>query len=276
MYKIELLLIFIFLLLIIKIIFKNNIENLDNLEKLKILYIIGVENSNRNIRLIKNNFEKIKNFNEISWCFLHFDGSNDLWEKEEWYNKLNPIKFVKKGCKAQQWNNITPLITEDYDYLWFSDGDVGLENFDWNLYKKMLIERKPLLSQPGVLPVNDGKRASDWQHLNCYTSNKDNITDIGKKNIECMSPFISCKIWPIIYEKIQNMDRRSIWELEKFFNNLVQNLDNTKYVNFISPIVHHDFRNLQKDDSLQCIRGMLSSPDPDNYDLKLENIKKLI
>ena len=264
------------LLLILKFTNRNIIENLDNVEKLKILYIICVENSDRNIRLIKNNYEKLKNYDEISWCFLHFDGNNDLWKKEEWYNKLNRIKFVKKGCKANQWSNITPLITEYYDYLWFSDGDVGLENFEWNIYKKMLIEKQPLLSQPGVLPLEHGKRASDWQHLNCYTNNKDSIVDIGKKNIECMSPFINSKIWPIIYEKIENMDRRSMWELEKFFNNLVKNLDNTKYVNFMSPIVHHDFRNLQKDDSLKCIRAMLDSPDPNDYDLKLNNIKKLL
>jgi len=239
----------------------------------KILYIVGVENSYKNIELIRKNYNSLRYFNEIQWCFLHFDGENDLWKEELWYNKIsNKYKFIGKGCKVAQWGKIHPVIAQEYDYLWFSDGDIGLERFKWNIYRQMLIRYRPLLSQPAILPIYPGRRASDHRHLNWKKNMK-----IGKIHfVEVMSPFISTKIWPLIYEKIQLTDKRSIWDTEKFFNKLVDELHSIKYLNYLSPVIHHNFKNLQIDSSLECQRKFFYSPEPKNYYSKISYIAKKI
>lgn len=237
----------------------------------KVLYIVGVENSVRNVNLMRNNFKIIGNYSDIQWCFLHVDGNNSLWKKENWYNNIpNKYKFIKKGCKASQWKNIKPSFIKNYDYLWFNDGDIGLEKFNWKIYKKMLIKYKPLLSQPSILPKSENGRASDHEHLN-WKKNK----TINKINlVEVMSPFISTKIWPIIYEKLNLTDTRSIWETENFFNKVVKDCKESKYLNHLSPVIHYDFKNLQKNKILDCKRQLFISSDPNNYSLKIKNIIK--
>ena len=106
----------------------------------------------------------------------------------------------------------------------------------------MLIKYKPLLSQPSVLPKIKGGRASDQKYLNWEKGKS--IHKIHR--IEVMAPFISNKIWPIIYEKLELTDIRSIWEIEKFFNQIVTDCGSDRYLNHLSPIVHYDFRNLKK------------------------------
>lgn len=239
----------------------------------KILYIIGVENSVRNIKLMRNNFKIIGHIKEIQWCFLHVDGKNSLWKKENWYNNIqNKFKFIGKGCKAFQWRKITPKLSKEYDYLWFSDGDIGLEKFNWTKYKQMLNKYKPLLSQPSVLAKYKGGRASDHKYLNWKKGKS--IHKIH--NIEVMSPFISNKIWPIVYEKLGLTDIRSIWETEKFFNQVAKDCGSDKYINHLSPIVHYDFRNLKKNKSLDCRRKYFYSSNPNNYHSKIRNIVKKI
>ena len=184
------------------------------IKKLKVLYIIGVENSQRNVTLMKKNYDKLKIYDKITFCFNHFDGENTEWEKEDWYNNLNCIKNIGIGSKITQWLKITPDIAKNYDYLWFSDGDIGLKKFDWKIYESMLINMKPLLSQPAVIAGETG-RASDHKHL-CYTNKKKNSIYICKKNIEIMTPFISTKIWRLIYEKMKFTDKRSDWKQNIF------------------------------------------------------------
>ena len=50
-------------------------------------------------------------------------------------SRVNKYKFIGKGCKAFQWRKITPKFSKAYDYLWFSDGDIGLEKFNWKPIK---------------------------------------------------------------------------------------------------------------------------------------------
>ena len=121
---------------------------------------------------MKNNYKILKNINEITWCFNHFDGTNELWKTEDWYNNINGIKNIGIGSKITQWKKITPKISKQYDYLWFLDGDMGLEKFNWNRYYNMLVNLNPILSQPGILPAFKGGRASDWSHLNCSKKNQ--------------------------------------------------------------------------------------------------------
>ena len=262
----KLVIIFVLLYVLLK---NNNFTN----KFPKILYIVGVENSYKNIQLMKTNYNTLKYFNEIQWCFLHFDGKNDLWKEESWYNKIaNKYKFVGKGCKVSQWSKINPLIAKKYDYLWFSDGDIGLEKFKWNTYRLMLIKYKPLLSQPSILPLNVNGRASDHSFLNWKKNRK-----IGKVHfVEVMTPFISTKIWPLIFEKIKLTDKRSIWETENFFNKIVNDLHSTKYINYLSPVIHYNFKNLQNDKKLDCRRKYFYSPEPKNYYTKIAYLAKKI
>ena len=261
--------IFIIILVILYYYFnkQKNFEYFNN--NPKVLYIVGVENSIRNVDLMRNNFKIIGNINDIQWCFLHVDGNNSLWKKENWYNNIpNKYKFIGKGCKMEQWKKIKPSFVKNYDYLWFSDGDIGLEKFNWKIYKKMLITYKPLLSQPSMLPKFKGGRGSDHKYLN-WRKDK-TIQKIH--HIEIGTPFISTKIWPIIYEKIKLTDRRSVWETEKFFNKVSKDCGKDKYLNHLSPVIHYDFKNLQKDKSLDCRRKLFISSEPYHYSLKINNI----
>ena len=276
------LLIFILIIIIIcglVFINKNVLENYTYYKKninkkIKVLYIVGVEDSLKNVILMRNNYKKLKKYNEITWCFNHFDGTNKEWIKEAWYNNINCIKNIGIGSKITQWEKITPQISKQYDYLWFSDGDMGLEKFNWNNYREMLLNYNPILSQPGILPGKTG-RDSDHKHLSCTSENKNTI-QVCNKNIEIQTPFISTKIWNLIYEKIKLTDNRSCWETEDFFNKIADDLKNPKLINFISPLVHHDYRNLNKIKNIDARRQRFNSPEPDNYKAKILNIKKTI
>jgi len=252
---------------------------------MKILLILTVEDSVKNVKLITNNYKILQNDNEITWCFNHFDGTNKEWVKESWYKNLNCVKNIGIGSKITQWKKITPTISKSYDYLWFLDGDMGLEYFQWKSYYDMLVKTKPLLSQPGILPASEGGKASDWKHTCCTDENRNTIFECSKdkcskgkwyNGIENGTPFISTKIWDLIYEKMILTDPRSTWETVGFYNKIANDLNSPKLINFYSPVVHHDFRNLKKIKSVDAKRKLLISPDPDNYETKLLNLFSMI
>jgi len=247
---------------------------------MKVLLIITVEDSVKNVNLIRNNYKILQNYNEITWCFNHFDGTNKEWNKESWYNNMNCIKNIGIGSKITQWKKITPNISKLYDYLWFLDGDMGLENFNWNSYYNMLVKTNPILSQPGILPASEGEKASDWKHTCCTDKNRNTILKCSKdkwyNGIENGTPFISTKIWDLIYEKIILTDPRSTWETVLFYNKIANDLNSPKLINFFSPVVHHDFRNLNKIKSVDAKRELIISPDPDDYETKILNLFNII
>ena len=247
---------------------------------MKVLLIITVEDSVKNVNLIRNNYKILQNYSEITWCFNHFDGTNKEWNKESWYNNMNCIKNIGIGSKITQWKKITPNISKLYDYLWFLDGDMGLENFNWNSYYNMLVKTNPILSQPGILPASEGEKASDWKHTCCTDKNRNTILKCSKdkwyNGIENGTPFISTKIWDLIYEKMILTDPRSTWETVLFYNKIANDLNSPKLINFFSPVVHHDFRNLNKIKSVDAKRELIISPDPDDYETKILNLFNII
>ena len=119
---------------------------------MKILLIVTVEDSAKNVNLVKNNYKILENINEITWYFNHFDGTNKFWKKEDWYNNINCVKNLEIGSKITQWKKITLEISNQYDYLWFLDGDMGLEKFNWNSYYDMLVNLNPILLIPFSAP----------------------------------------------------------------------------------------------------------------------------
>jgi hypothetical protein len=149
---------------------------------------------------------------------------------------------------------------------------MGLEKFSWEKYRDMLLTLKPILSQPGILPHKKGGRSSDHPHLR-YTNKVKNTIQAVSKLIELQTPFISTKIWDLVYEKMKLTDPRSAWETEKFYNKIAKDLNSVKYVNFQSPLVHYDYRNLNKIKSVQAVRKFIRSPCPDNYENKILKIK---
>ena len=101
--------------------------------------------------------------------------TNKEWNKESWYNNMNCIKNIGIGSKITQWKKITPNISKLYDYLWFLDGDMSLEKFNWKSYYNMLVEINPILSQPGILPASEDGKASDWEHTCSTDKNRNTI-----------------------------------------------------------------------------------------------------
>ena len=75
------------------------------------------------------------------------------------------LRRARRGCKSDFWQLVSEEVASQFDYVWFLDGDVGLGLFSWSIYRAVLLLLSPLLSQPAIVPVGPGLRASDWTQL---------------------------------------------------------------------------------------------------------------
>ena len=215
-------------------------------QPIQVLQILSVEDSERCASLITKNIEKLEEFgNEFNFAILHFDGSNEHWKNLSWYNDSSRVVFrcLKPGTKTFQWKKIKPELVEQYDYVWFSDCDIGLEKFNWPVYRKILNRSQYLISQPSVMPSRPGGRSTDkhWLRFRKGVGLTKIVRTGHRKRSESQTPIISSKCWSLIYEKLLQMNNRSIWGIQSFWEKLVKNKILLVHG---SPVVHHDTRTL--------------------------------
>lgn len=226
---------------------------------MKVLVVLSVEDAPRCVDLITDNFKKLEKYeDEFDFALLHFDGSNEHWKKQSWYNDSSRVVFVsmERGTKTFQWKKIKPDLAEQYDYIWLSDCDLGLEKFNWECYREILNKSHYLITQPSVLPLKPGApwpKIRKWKPGTFYKvggRSSDNPILRHRKGAgsceivwrsEVQTPIISTKCWPLIYEKLSKMNNKSIWGIDTFWDRLVK-----KQILLVhcSPVVHYDTRTL--------------------------------
>mmetsp|Transcript_81969 Transcript_81969/g.229956 ORF Transcript_81969/g.229956 Transcript_81969/m.229956 type:complete len:352 (+) Transcript_81969:86-1141(+) len=69
------------------------------------------------------------------------------------------------GCSAQFWRHVTPDVVEGFGYVWMMDGDLRMDYFDWTIYRQVLLQLDPLLSQPSIVAWSPEKKSSWWHDL---------------------------------------------------------------------------------------------------------------
>ena len=213
----------------------------------KTVIVYPVENSKRCCNLINNNFIKLNQYDNIDFIFLHFDGENSLWKQYDWYNNSERIilKSLERGSKTFQWKLLKPNIVNDYDYIWLSDCDLGLELFEWKKFINIVIAQKSLITLPAIKGLNGG-RSTDIPCLRYKAKHKRGYEYVGRSEVG--TPFINTKCWNLIYEKLLLMNNRSDWGLCVFWSKLQSNKNLLVHC---SPVVHYNFRNYGKNGAVR-------------------------
>jgi hypothetical protein len=196
---------------------------------LRVLVINPVQNSNASVDNFIRNYRKLKNnsFGDVfHFALFFYQGHHALFEKQhEWLKPKDsgPVVFSsrKQLCKAEAWYEITPDMAAKYDYLWLIDGDLGLDLFSWDLYRTVLVNMEPLISQPSVVPKGRGLRSSDLVGLNMkYWGRINNMLpiyiEIGRTEIMCT--MVSSQLWPSFYNRLEHTDRLSAWFTSDFWD----------------------------------------------------------
>ena len=162
-------------------------------------------------------------------------------------------KKVGRGCKAEHWYDIPTELIKKYDYVWVIDEDISFEEFNAEIYFNVINSLKPLVIQPSVKPHVPNGRSSDWIDLQ-YTEVEHDAEEVLMSEVQvCM---VSVKIWNVVRYRLSNMDRRSIWRLDKFWSDIAWGC---KFGGLPGPLVvkstsviHYDFRSM--DNSGRCVR----------------------
>jgi hypothetical protein len=275
--------------------------------QLRVLVAPCVANSARAAVLWEQNLKALQRAQMLTgdvfdiWM-LHFDGQDNLWENTSYSNATVTFRTVQVGCKVDMWLHITPEHTAAYDYIWLLDGDLGLEFWDWQTYRKSLTD-KDLISQPAVKSKRYFSRTTDhWDLMRKWWTPWVVVNTVTR--IELMTPFIHAGLWPMIHQKLKLTDSNYAWEIELFWCDLAANISGVKSFRVMqrSPVVHYNWRaiseNSPEDDRAewsknrldhlavrdkthaeepqkkQCRRGLKRSKDPENLRSFIEEFKR--
>ena len=237
----------------------------------KVIILACVENSYRAVELWSENYKQLnKYYNVFDIILVHFDGNNDIWKQNFPYYRNNNIRYVikKNSCKASNWEILTPNLVKYYDYVWLMDGDILLKDWCWYKYRKELT-KFDLISQPAIKPFKKNGRSSDYKFLRY----KSYVNTSRARLIEQQVPFISTKLWPIIYEKILLSNKRSSWGIEFFWNRICRRILSNKFlVVHSSPVIHLDWKTIGVKNN-NCLRKFIRSPDPKNINIFVNDLK---
>lgn len=127
------------------------------------------------------------------------------------------------GCKAQLWRMLGGDLASTYDYVWLIDGDVRMDYLSWDLYRHLLLDLDPLVSQPSIVGWAPGRRASDHSHLNMKPVSRTGKLPLAHevRLVEMMAPLVSTRLWPALYQRLSLIAGASAWSVEGFWNQVV-------------------------------------------------------
>jgi hypothetical protein len=247
--------------------------------RLSILMVLPVENSKRCSELMNRNFERISTFtDQFQIALLHFDGEGDHFDDFKWVQDPNIVVMRSRlvGTKIFQWKQITPLLCNKYDYIWFLDTDLGVEQLEWNLIRTALIQRKPLYCQPSVLGYQNG-RSTDVSCLrhDPHTVESNSLTPYAHpRRSEVQTPILDARMYPIVYEYIKLMDNLSDWGVDTYWDSICMQCSRPMLLVY-TPLVHYDFNNVKKNGA---VRRLIKNYRKDvvNYDQMISELKKTI
>ena len=265
----------------------NFISNIDTYEiKKDILILCPVLDENRFIQLWNKNYEIIKQW-KIDIVFVHFDLKVDNWKKLfNYYNEDNVKHIITDGCKSKHWKYLSPLYTNEYEYIWLIDGDMNLKDWNWDIYRSYL---KPddYVSQPAIIQ-NDPSHNMFYKKLKYIPGKKITKTNL----IEQQACLIKRDLWNAMYNKVLYSNNYTSWEIEWYWNEIANKLKNgfeikngkkLKDLNNIdngellvvheSPVIHENFKTIQIGDN-KCKRKLITSEDTEIVDNIINRLKK--
>lgn len=168
------------------------------------------------------------------------------------------------GCKAKHWRGLGADLVRKYDYVWLMDGDLQMDYFSWDLYRHILLELDPVVSQPSILGWAPGKRATDLKILAMKRMRHDGEFPLALEThiIEQQAPLISTKLWPAMYKRLTSIEGKSSWSVEGWWDRtaiVMKQMGCLKTYPMLinaSPLRHANCHDLNvKDNPAHCERG---------------------
>jgi len=216
-----------------------------------------VSDSERALNNLIFNVKKIQDnmFGDtVDVALIHHDNSDIHW-KDNMTAIPTRVTLTGKGhlCKMQAWIQVTPEIASSYDYVWFLDDDVRLDDFSWDLYHRVLATFRPLVSQPAVLPAKDVNRSTDVVELRMVP---DEVMDSNKFVIaktvfrtEVQTPILSSKLWNLVWKRLGGNDLHNDYLLDAFWDYVVSHATQqcgSSGLTLVtgSPVTHYNWHDL--------------------------------
>ncbi|KAG9132221.1 hypothetical protein Leryth_017077 [Lithospermum erythrorhizon] len=144
---------------------------------------------------------------------FHYDGRTSEWDEFEWSKRAIHVSVRKQTKWWYAKRFLHPDIIAPYDYIFVWDEDLGVENFDFEKYIKLVKKHNLEISQPGLAP-NSG--------LTWAMTRMRNDTEVHKETeerpgwcsdphlppcaafVEIMAPVFSRDAWRCVWHMIQN------------------------------------------------------------------------
>mmetsp|Transcript_35721 Transcript_35721/g.100333 ORF Transcript_35721/g.100333 Transcript_35721/m.100333 type:complete len:400 (-) Transcript_35721:47-1246(-) len=233
----------------------------------KILVVSAVHDTDSMVEIFEVNMNRLlanKQGDKFEFAIFHIDSKATEWKKRKWYRRRRGPVVMKKhgaGCKPQFWAQITPMMvaTGKYDYVWLLDEDIRLDFLNWDFYRTVLSTVDPLVSQPVIIPKEPFKRATGVTKLVMQAPHNDKfMIAYETQRSEVQAPVVSTKIWPAVWERNQNNDRRNDWYIDDFWDVVAFLGENKCHKTGVlavnaAPVRHMDCHNLFK--GTKCVEG---------------------
>jgi len=157
----------------------------------------------------------------FDFALFHCDGSNSLYQGQDWYDHPSVrIRHLGAGCPSMFWLVLNVSFVQLYDYIWLSDGDMNLGFFSWDLYRTVLVRLQPMVSQPSIVPIEPGRRASDVLLLNMAPALLGDELVLVREIIrsEVMTPVLSTSIWGALHARLAQHNLHTTYFSDTFWD----------------------------------------------------------
>jgi hypothetical protein len=193
---------------------------------LRVLIVNPLQDSEQAAENLERSMEKLHNnsFGDtFNFALFLYQGTDAHFNTRKWYNDPNVVvrKSLAPMCKAEAWYTLEPEMVAEYDYVWLLDGDLGMDVFSWDLYRTVLMNMQPLVSQPSVVPISPGKRSSDLQVLNMLQWKLQQgqlplLIEIARTEIMCT--VLKSELWTAFHNRLAAIDRLTAWYTSDFWD----------------------------------------------------------
>jgi len=232
------------------------------------LVVSAVHDTDAMVEIFEINMNRLlanSHGDKFDFALFHIDSGVTEWKKHSWYRRSTTfggkvvMKTLGAGCKPQFWAQITPKVAAKYDYIWMLDEDIRLDFLNWDFYRTVLSTIDPLVSQPVIIPKEPFKRATGVTKLVMQAPHNDKfMIAYETQRSEVQAPVVSTKIWPAVWERNQNNDRRNDWYIDDFWDVVAFLGENKCHKTGVlavnaAPVRHMDCHNLFK--GTKCVEG---------------------
>ena len=281
--------IIIIILLILLIIWycnrKNNFTpDINKYKSIKdIIMLCPVQDEDRFIQLWNTNYEVIRMW-KIDIIFVHFDLKVDNWKKQfNYYDEDNVKHIITDGCKSKHWKYLSPLYTNEYEYIWLIDGDMNLKDWNWDIYRRYL-KSDDYVSQSAIKPNKKDEHGTHWEELRYRSDKEITTTDF----IEQQCCLIKKELWDVMYDKLLYSNNYTSWEIEWYWNEIANKLKTGKHksspfdklkiekkllVVHVSPVIHENYKIIQVGNN-KCQRKLIRSEYSEHIDTIIKRLLK--